>query len=103
MMVWIMLHPKMTPEHLGFIPSFLSEDDPEPAAKQIHKNYTGGGGWFPMHGFEKEDNNVLQYPGDPPLKPLAMTMLRKETILFYQHDIVCIVQPDGTWEAARLD
>ena len=34
-MLWVILHPSMTHESLGFIPCFLSENDPRPAAEQF--------------------------------------------------------------------
>jgi hypothetical protein len=102
-MIWKMLHPDMTMEHLGFLPEFLSEDDPRPAKEQIHTNYQHGGGWRTMKGFAHVGNLVLQYPGDPPFSPLAQTKLRDETIVFYPGEFVAIFQPDGSFEASRVD
>jgi hypothetical protein len=42
-------------------------------------------------------------PGDPPLLPIAVTMLRDEEIRFYDHSWLAIVQPDGSLEVARVD
>lgn len=96
------LHPDATPYHVGFIPTFLSEKDPRPAKEQFHQNYSHGGGWFPMTGFTLEDCH-LQYPGDPPLMPLAMIEFRDETIVIYESAFVCIIQPDGSFAVARMD
>jgi hypothetical protein len=101
-MYWSMLHPEASPEHLGFIPSFLNEDDPRPAREQIDANYRHGGGWSPFVGFAMT-RDVLCYPGDPPMSALAETKLREETIRVYDYSWVAIVQPDGTWEVACLD
>jgi len=106
MIVWELLHPKMTPEHLGLLPLWIHDDDPDPAWKQIDKNYQHGGGWNSgvMTSFKMDpETYVLKYPGDPPLEPLARTMLRDERILFYNHAIVNIVQKDGSFEVARID
>jgi hypothetical protein len=104
MKIWQLLHPKMTPEHLGLIPLWINNEDPDPAWKQIDKNYGHGGGWrHGTMGFTKDKDNVLHYPDDPPLVPLAQTLLRDELILFYDHAIVAIVQKDGSFEAARID
>jgi|KBSMisStandDraft_5_1062788.scaffolds.fasta_scaffold117912_2 hypothetical protein len=103
-LAWELLHPEMTPEHLGLIPFWLSHDDPDPAWKQIDKNYGHGGGW--RHGdmnFHMDAHHVLRYPGDPPLNPLAQARLRDELIVFYDHAIVAIVQEDGSFEVARID
>lgn len=102
-MIWIMLDPDMTPERLGYIPMFLSEHDPRPAAQQFHDNYAHGGGWQPSPGFRLTDDRYLKYPGDPFLQPLAETKLRDETIIYYPYSWVVILQPNGDWEVARLD
>ena len=102
-MEWILLHPGVTPEHLGYIPSFLDENDPDPARAQFNKNYRHGGGWIPFKGFTMLPNGNLKYPNDPPVPLLAETRLRHETIRFYAHSWIAIVQPDGTYEIARLD
>lgn len=102
-MIWVLLHPKMTPEHLGFLPSFLNEADSRPAREQIDAGYAHGGGWSPMKGFTLLPSGTLTYPGDPPLQPVAMTEIHEETLLFYPHDILVICQPDGSFEAARID
>jgi hypothetical protein len=93
----------MTPEDLGLLPDFLSDRDPRPAAAQIDQNYAHGGGWRPQQGFTLLPSKTLTYPGDPPLQPVAMTRLRDETLLFYPHAILAIVQPDGAFEVCRVD
>jgi hypothetical protein len=103
MMVWMLLHPKMTPEHLGLLPGMLDENDQRPAKEQFDGNYAHGGGWRPYNGFKLTVENHLTHPGDPPLRPLAITHLRGETILFYDHSWVVVVQPDRTFEACRMD
>lgn len=102
-MQWTMLHPKATMDHLGFIPSFLSADDPRPAREQLDANYQHGGGWRPMKGFHLFPNNNLKYPGDPIMKPIAWAQLRDETIVVYDCCVVAIIQPDRSFEAARMD
>ncbi len=100
-MIWTLLHPQMTPDHLGFIPSFLSEDDPRSAKDQIASNYISG--WDPLPGFNMLSDGKLKYPGDPIMQPLAETKLRNEVIRYYEHSWLSITQPDGTYEVARLD
>lgn len=102
-MQWEMLHPKMTMDHLGFLPGFLSEHDPRPAREQINANYAHGGGWSPLPGWTKVREYCIKYPGDPMLRPLAKTKLRDEVIVFYDHEILAIFQPDGSFEASRVD
>jgi hypothetical protein len=88
---------------LGFLPMFLSDDDPRPAREQFDTNYQHGGGWRPMQKFTLQGDNSLQYPGDPPLRPYAQVILRDELILVYPHSWVVIKQQDGSFEVARMD
>jgi hypothetical protein len=99
---WKPLHPKMTFEHLGFIPEWLRYGDPRSARDQINAGYAMGG-WHPMTGFRLGEDNSLNYPGGPPMRPLAEARLREELILFYPHSWVAIIQPDRTFEVARID
>jgi hypothetical protein len=101
-MQWIQKHPKASPEMLGYIPSFFSENDPRPAREQIDENYKHGGGWRPFKGFKMLDNGI-KYPGDP-LIPLCFEMkLRDETIRYYDGAWLAIIQPDGSFEICRID
>ena len=86
-------------EALGHIPSFFSEDDSRPATAQIAANYD----WTPLDGCTIADHGDLLYPGDAPLKPLAETRLRDETIRVYPDAWVAIIQPDGSLEVDRVD
>jgi len=98
------MHPRMTLDRLGFVPHFLSENDPRPAREQIHDRYAHGGGWNPFGGFKLDTSTLtLRYPGDPPLRPLAMTELREERLYFYDHAILMIIQTDGSFEVSRVD
>ena len=90
---------------VGYLPSFLDERDPDPAAKQIDKNYQHGGGWHPQKGWELLDAEwmVMKYPGDPAVQPIAVAKLRDERLYFYPHQYLCIIQPDRSFEMARVD
>jgi hypothetical protein len=91
-------------DHVGLIPSFLVEQDPRPAREQFDERYSFGGGWRPMANFTfNRITKVLRYPGDPPFKPIARIEFRKEQIYIYESAFVCIVQEDGSFEAARMD
>lgn len=101
---WKMLHPRMTIDHLGLIPEWLDDNNPQSAKEQIDQNYQHGGGWRSFKGFKmNEATKALSYPGDPPMKPLAQAELRGELVLFYEHAWVAIVQTDGTFDVARID
>ena len=103
MMIWE-LQPGMTFEQLGFLPGFFSEEDPRGAREQLDEYYAQGGGWRPFKGFKmRESDGALCYPGDPPIPSLAETKLRDEIIRFYRHAWVVIIQPDASWEVARID
>lgn len=90
---------------VGIIPEMLDENDPRPAREQFDTNYQHGGGWMPFHGHTlvPEDKFKLCYPGDPPLLPVALIRLRHERIVIYPHAWVVILQPDNTFEVARMD
>lgn len=98
------IDPRFHLDDLGFIPSFLDDNDPRKAAEQFHQHYAHGGGWRPQSGFERVgDTPTLIYPGDPPFKPLAMIDFRDEAIFLYPCAYVGIFQPDGSFEVCRMD
>jgi hypothetical protein len=101
-MLWIQKHPRATIEMLGFIPEFLSEDDPRPAREQINDKYGHGGGWRPLPGFRMTEN-ALHYPEDPPYALLFETTLHDEVIRFYNYAWVAIISADGSFEVCRMD
>lgn len=98
---WTMLDKRMTLDRLGYLPEFLSDNDPRPAKEQFDTNYISG--WHPFKGFIKGKDNSLTYPGDPPQPPLASTKLRNELICYYQYSWVAIIQPDNSFEVCRMD
>jgi hypothetical protein len=102
-MIWIQKHPQASIEMLGFLPSFISEEDPRPAREQFNTNYGHAGGWSPFQGFTMLPNGNLKYPEDPETRLLWETKLRDETIRFYEHAWVAIIQPDGSHEICRMD
>ena len=101
-MRWLLVHPTVTEEVLGWLPSFLSEDDPRPAREQLDANYKYGGGWDPIPGFTITEAG-LKYPDDPPQPLLAETRLRNEVVRLYKCSWVAIIQPDGSYEVSRMD
>jgi len=89
---------------IGLIPDFLQEDDMRPAREQFNERYAHGGGWRPMKGFEVDaEMGTIQYPDDPPLKPIAAFRFHDELIYIYPHAWVRIEQADGSSEIARMD
>lgn len=88
---------------VGFIPTFLDEDDLRPVRAQINERYAHGGGWQPSRGWTLLSDGSILYEGDSPLSPVAWTHLRHETIIIYHHAWVAIIDPDGTFEVARCD
>ena len=106
-MAWVGLQgqsPDQLVDQLGFLPGFFDANDPRSAKEQIDTNYAHGGGWRRFDGFmfDKEGMTLI-YPGDPPFKLLAASALRDEALLFFEHEWLVIVQPDGSWEAARVE
>ncbi len=94
-------------ELIGFIPTFISEQDDRPAAEQFNERYAFGGGWRPMDGWKihhaPTGELIIRYPGDPPYRPVAMIAFRNERIWIYPHAWVVIEQPDGSVEISRMD
>lgn len=104
MITFTLLHPKATHEMLGMIPGFFDEADRSSAREQLDQAYQHGGGWRPMRAWKYDPTSLeLRYPGDPPIAPVAMGKLRDELILIYPHSWVCVVQPNGSFEVARMD
>jgi hypothetical protein len=101
-MIWKLFHPAATPDSLGFIPSFFDEDEFLTAREQIDLNYAHGGGWRPFPGVTM-DEGCLRYPGDPPFPLLAEAKFRDETIRLYLGSWLAIIQPDGSYEVAKID
>jgi hypothetical protein len=90
-------------EYAGILPAFFSHADPSPAREQIDANYRHGGGWHAIDRFKHLGDYKIQYPGDPPLKPLVTIRLRDEVVMIYAYSMVGIFQPDGSFEVARID
>lgn len=99
----IKLNPRLDMNQVGMLPYWLDEADPRSAREQLHDHYLPiGGGWQPMPKFTMTET-TLHYPGDDDIKPLAAMWLRHECVLVYDCSIVAIVQPDGSFEVARMD
>jgi hypothetical protein len=93
---------------LGFLPEILRQDDPRSAAAQIEDRYSHGGGWSPFGRGQwqwSRDGMVLQFPGDPPMKPVAALLLplSNEYCLLFPHQMMLVLQQDGSFEVTRLD
>lgn len=100
----IFLFGKTRAEDFGLIPHMLAEGDPRPAKEQLDAGYQHGGGWRPQQGFTRDPSSgALKYPGDPPMKMLGAIPLHDEMVVLYPYGYVCIVQPDESFEIARMD
>jgi hypothetical protein len=102
MIEFTLKHPRATHDMLGYLPQCWDARNPQSAREQADANYSHGGGWEPFHGF-RMTNRGLEYPGDPPMVLIAEAKLRDETIRLYDCSWVAIVQPDGSFEACRMD
>jgi hypothetical protein len=103
MLKWNAKHPKARLDMLGYLPSMISEDNPQPAREQFDHNYRHGGGWRPFKGHEMLPSGDMKYPGDPPTRLLYEVQLRDETIRFYEDAWVAVIQPSGEFEVCRMD
>ncbi len=94
-------------EVCGFIPQWLSENDPRPAVDQIDAAYGHGGGWNDFKGFTlsgaPEIGYYLSYLGDPPTHELSRATLRNETLVLFEYSWFAVIQADGSFRVARID
>ncbi|HEY1888473.1 MAG TPA: hypothetical protein VGG86_20890 [Roseiarcus sp.] len=92
-------------EHLGFLPEILLRDDPRPVKDQLDDRYRHGGGYRAKNfdKFKLGKGMVLRWPGDEPQKPLAATLINDELVVFYEHALLLVMQPDGSFEVTRVD
>lgn len=95
-------------ERVGYIPQFFDDEDERSAKEQVNASYAYGGGFRPFKGFTlSNEQNVgeaaLLYEGDPPMREISRTKLRDELIILFDHAWLAIVQPDGSYEVARID
>jgi hypothetical protein len=106
-MIWHLLHPKATPDMLGFVPDFFSDDCPLSAKEQVNLNYQHGGGWRSFSGFTMTPEGIY-FPGDPVMPPIASTILhagtdKQEVIVLYMASWLAVIQLDGSYDIARVD
>lgn len=103
--MWTLLDKRMTMDHLGLIPMLITASG-EPFKEQIQRNYAHGGGWSSA-GFSRMTfdpaTSAAKYPGDPAMEPLAKFEQEGETLFFYQHAIVAVVDAQGNAEFSRMD
>lgn len=91
-------------DYAGLVSLFVDTRSDEPASAQIDRHYAHGGGWRPISAFTMRPNTyIIQYPGDPPLRPMGVAQHNSELIIVYPDSMFAIVQPDGSFEVARLD
>lgn len=100
---------------LGELEGWINDSDPRPAYQQINHHYSHGGGWHEfkdkwrvLPGFARDDIGripIIQYPGDPPYRPVAFIRLREELIVLYPHAIVAVFDKQGETlnNLARID
>lgn len=97
------MHPGGTVNHLGYTLAWLDKNDPDGAVAQLHKHYSHGGGWNKFDGFTLMPDKSIKYTGDPKLPVRAEITFRDEKIYVYDHAWFLVLQPDGTYEIARMD
>lgn len=88
----------------GYIPAMLEDAASAKAAFNTH--YEHGGGWRPLKGWVYDPIlRTIKYPGDRALQPYLEARLTDcmELVLVYPFAWVCIVEPDGAYEVARVD
>jgi len=96
------------PDDWDFFPQLLDESDPRPAADQINERYVGGWNSRMRFGVTCEPGTMtLRYTddraGEVTISPMSVMTFRHETLALFQSHYVVIMQPDESWDIARLD
>lgn len=89
--------------HLGAIPTYLNAASSDPIWLQLQENSRSG--WNPVPpgaGFQFSQDDVLLYPGLPPLSPVAMATHLGERIFIYPANFVLILQLNQDYSLARV-
>ena len=102
--IWVQLDPNFDMRGLGFLPGFLRPRDGRTVKEQLEARYAHGGGWRPIQGFTMRRDRTLDFPDDEPFEPSAMTVIGDETVIFYAYcELISVIQPDGSFEVARVN
>jgi len=103
--IWIGLDPQFHPDDLGHLCDIILPDDERPVKDQLNDRYAHGGGYSPLPGFKLDRMTMsIRWPGDPPLRPSAMTMIGAEKVFYYHYGCwLLILQPDESYEVTRVD
>jgi hypothetical protein len=103
--IWRLLAPDVTPEWLGYIPSFLRVDDDRPAKVQLNERYNrlAGASWRKTAAQFTLSPHGLKSQSDPMMRVLAECQLGDENIRLYEGSWVAVIQPDGAFEVSRMD
>ena len=93
-------------EALGPLPQWLDEGlgAGEPAQEALISRYVYYTGEFNLPDEATFDQDgTFHYPEDDAQAPLATAQLTEETVHFYQHAFVAIIQKDGATFMTRMD
>lgn len=104
--MWKKLDKNANARLLGYIPDIITELDERPVREQVADRYAHGGGFSPFGVGDwklNSDTKTIQYPGDPPYKPLFSTQIRDEMVVLYDHSIVAVIQANGKFDVIRMD
>lgn len=97
------------PNQLGFIVLWFDPRSEKSAQEQANDGYlqTGGCPFLPTKAsftlVEEDGEYRLEHPEDPPMRELARTKIRDETIVLFDYAWMAIIQPDGSHVISRVD
>ena len=105
------MHVKFKPAYpAGLLNMMLETEDDRPAKEQFDERYAHGGGWSSFGGDKwtidkplSKEAVTLTYDGDEAYPELARATMRDETVILFESSWVAIIQPDATFEVARMD
>lgn len=103
---WELVHPRADIDMLGYVPLFITRTSDVPLKKQFDAEYVSGWKTSASKWVRDTERNTLQgHPEDPPFPMIARYQHKPtgELLEFYTSCFTAIVQPDGTFEVARLD
>ena len=95
--------------NLGYIPGFVDKTCKDDAVTQIHRNYTHGGGWRDLIGYQiyfTENGRAelkSEFECDLPFMEIARGVHGRDLVFVFECCIVAVVDTNNNLRVARID